>query len=245
MTAVYLQEDRGGLLWGPLVSGRLIKRWKRFLAEVRLNDRSVITAHCPNTGSMLECSQPGQPVYLSHHHNPVRRLPYTWEIIDMPGSMVGVNTVVPNRLVRAAVGAGLVPALAGYGRSQAEVRASARSRLDLMFTSPDRRPCYVEVKNCTLVIEGRACFPDAVTTRGRRHLDELGRLVGQGARGVIFFLVQRMDATKFSPADHIDPDYGRALRQALAAGVEVMAWDVLISQTRIDLHRKLPLALAW
>ncbi|MBF0530322.1 MAG: DNA/RNA nuclease SfsA, partial [Deltaproteobacteria bacterium] len=217
---------------------------KRFLAEVMLDNGRQVTAHCPNTGSMLKCLESGRRVFLSAHNTPSRRLPYTWELIDMPDSLVGVNTAVPNRLVRHAIQADLIPSLTGYQQCKAEVRTSPTSRLDLMLTSHDRQPCYIEIKNCTLVEDGTACFPDAVTTRGRKHLDELTHLVDQGMRGVIFFLVQRMDAEVFRPADHIDPVYGQTLRQALAKGVEAMAWDVNITLSRIDLCRELPVELA-
>ncbi|MEW6078354.1 MAG: DNA/RNA nuclease SfsA [Thermodesulfobacteriota bacterium] len=232
-------DPSGGLSWAKLTAGTLIKRYKRFLADVRLKNNRVVTAHCPNSGAMLTCSEPGRPVYLSRHDDPGRKLKFTWEMIDMPDSLVGVNTQVPNRLVKRAVEAGVVGPLAGYDTVTPEVRVGERSRLDLLLTATNRPPCYVEVKNCTLVIEGTACFPDAVTDRGRKHLDELMALVAAQNRCVMFFLIQRMDAVSFRPADHIDPAYGKALRKAVQKGVEVMAWDVAMDLKGIALNRPL------
>jgi sugar fermentation stimulation protein A len=236
-------NDPAELAWGPLIGGVLLRRYKRFLADVRLRNNHVVTAHCPNTGTMKTCSRPGRPVWLSRHDNPARKYRYTWEIIDMADSLVGVNTAVPNRLVRLGVLAGEIQALRGYDEARPEVRINAQTRLDLLLTGPGRRPCYVEVKNCTLVQQGRAEFPDAVTRRGRKHLDELADLVAHGARSVIFYLIQRMDASSFSPADAIDPEYGRTLRRAAERGVEVLAYDVDIDMQRIRLHRPLPVVL--
>src|SRR6056297_1919109 len=231
------------ICWPAFYAGTLLRRYKRFLADVELDSGVQVTAHCPNSGSMTGCSEPGRPVYLSHHDNPKRKLAYTWELIDMPASLVGVNTLVPNRLVAAAIRAGLVPALSGYAEVRPEVRAGARSRLDLLLTDTAGARCYVEIKNCTLVAEGAACFPDAVTTRGRQHLLELQELVAAGNRCVMFFLIQRMDAKTFGPADHIDPAYGRQLRRAVAAGVEVLAYDTIIDLEKIALGRPLPCRL--
>ena len=139
--------------WPPLIPGTLLKRYKRFLADVRLQDNRVVTAHCPNSGSMLACSEPGRRVYLSFHDDPRRKLPYTWQLIDMPASLVGVNTLVPNRLVYQSISQGRVAELSGYDRIQREVKAGSHSRIDLRLLHPHRPPCYVEIKNCTLVIE--------------------------------------------------------------------------------------------
>ena len=233
----------GGLLWPPLLTGTLIKRYKRFLADVRLKNNRVVTAHCPNSGAMLTCSDPGRSVFISRHNDPRRKLKYTWELIDMPTSLVGVNTQVPNRLVKHAIETGVVESLSGYETVQPEIKVGQRSRLDLMLSAKDRRPCYVEIKNCTLVTDGVACFPDAVTTRGRKHLDELMALVAGGNRCAMFFLIQRMDAVSFKPADHIDPAYGKALRKAVKKGVEVLAWDVSIDLEGIALNRPIPSGL--
>ena len=229
-----------GLKWPPLVSGRLVQRYRRFLADVRLNNGEMVTAHCPNTGSMAGCCETGRPVYLSRHDNPSRKLKYTWELIDMPESLVGVNTLVPNRLVASSASAGQIPELAGYSNLQREVLVGNHSRIDVLLTAAGRRPCYVEIKNCTLVRDGIALFPDAVTSRGQKHLQELEKKALAGNRSVIFFFIQRQDARQFRPADSIDPAYGRCLRQAVRKGVEALAYDVAIDLNRIRLRRRLP-----
>ncbi len=232
-----------GLPWPELFQGTLVKRYKRFLADVKLDDGGLVTAHCPNSGAMHTCSDPGRPVYLSFHNNPKRKLKYTWELIHMPDSLVGVNTLVPNRLVKLAVEKDRVAALKGYGRVRAEVKTSDHSRLDLLLEKEGNRDCFVEVKNCTLVEGGVARFPDAVTTRGRKHLLELQRLVSEGNRGVMFFLVQRMDAESFCPADDIDPAYGEELRKAHCNGVEILVYDVSIDLACIRLNKPVPCIL--
>jgi len=235
-------ENSGDLNWPPLVQGALVKRYKRFMADVKLRNGHLVTAHCPNSGSMLACCEPGRPAYLSRHNNPKRKLKYTWEIIHMPGSLVGVNTMVPNRLVHAAILADRVDALMGYTSVRAEVRYGKNSRIDLLLEEGEKR-CFVEVKNCTLVKDGIACFPDAVTTRGFKHLQELQEQVRMGDRAVMFYLVQRMDAVLFRPADHIDEKYGIELRKAIKNGVEILVYDVSLDLKSIALNRALPFEL--
>jgi sugar fermentation stimulation protein A len=232
-----------GLAWPKLIPGILVKRYKRFIVDVKLADGEVVAAHCPNSGSMQECCEPGRPVYLSFHDNPKRKLKYTWELIEMPASMVGINTLIPNRLVAESIEAGLISDLNGYDTLAREVKTSDNTRLDILLSSEDGNRCYVEIKNCTLVKEGVACFPDAVTSRGLKHLIELSFLVSKGFRCVIFYVIQRMDATIFQPADHIDPAYGRGLRQALKHGVEIMVYDTRIDLKTIRLNRKIPYRL--
>jgi sugar fermentation stimulation protein A len=232
-----------GLRWPELIPGILVKRYKRFLTDVRLNDGRIVTAHCPNTGSMKACSEPGRPVYLSFHNNPKRKLRYTWELIDMPASLVGINTLIPNRLVFESVKADVVPELSGYKQVEREVKTSEHTRIDLALTNANRQRCYVEIKNCTLVEDGVAFFPDAVTSRGLKHISELRSLVDSGCRCVMFYFVQRMDALVFRPADHIDPEYGRGLRDARDHGIEIIVYDVAIDLTGIKLNRKLPYEL--
>lgn len=231
------------LTWPDLIRGRLIKRYKRFLADVQLDSGETVTAHCPNSGRMTGCNQPGRPVYLSAHDNPKRKLKYTWELIEMPTSLVGVNTMVPNRLVAGALKDKAVPEMALYNDVFTEITVNRHSRLDIKLTGHNLPDCYIEVKNCTLVENGCAKFPDAPTTRGRKHLKELIRLKKDGSRAVIFFLIQRTDATFFSPADVIDPEYGRQLRRAVRKGVEIMAYDVNINLKGIGLKRSLPCEL--
>ena len=233
----------GEIFWPRLIPAILIRRYQRFLTDVRLKDGSEITAHCPNSGRMLACCEPGRPVYLSCHDNPKRKLKYTWELIEMPASLVGVNTLVPNRLVFQSILAGKIDALSGYPEVSREVKIGSDSRLDLLLKRGNREACYVEVKNCTLVEGGIARFPDAITSRGRKHLRELQKLKAAGARCVMFFLIQRMDATLFKPADRIDPDYGRELRQAIDKGVEILVYDVKIDLERIVLNKEIPFQL--
>ena len=231
------------LAWPELIPGILVKRYKRFMADVKLADGKVVTAHCPNSGSMLECCESGRPVYLSLHDNPKRKLKYTWELIEMPTSIVGINTLIPNRLVAESIEAGFVTDLNGYDNVAREVKISGNTRLDILLSSKDGNRCYVEIKNCTLVKERIACFPDAVTSRGLKHLIELSSLVSQGFRCVIFYVIQRMDAKIFQPADHIDPAYGRELREALKHGVEILVYDTRIDLKTISLNRKIPCKL--
>lgn len=226
----------------PLTSGRLLHRYKRFLADVALTDGSVVTAHCPNSGSMLGCAAPGSPVLLSRSDNPTRKLAYTWELVQVDGSWVGINTGLPNKLAQEGITQGVVTELQGYERIRQEVCYGAeRSRIDLLLEEPER--CYVEVKNVTLVEGDVALFPDAVTTRGQKHLRELMAMVKSGARAVNFFVVQHTAAESVSPADAIDPAYGRLLRQAAAAGVELIAYQASVTPAEIVLIRRLPVVL--
>ena len=231
--------EPGCLKWPRLIRGTLISRYKRFLADVKLRNGHVVTAHCPNSGSMLSCSEPGRTVYLSRHNNPKRKLRYTWEMIEMPTSLVGTNTLVPNRLAKAAIMAGKSPDLSGFDKVRSEVNYGKNSRIDLLLEKGNDR-CFVEVKNCTLVSDGVACFPDAVTSRGLKHLKELRDQVRSGNRSVMFYLVQRTDARLFMPADHIDPAYGQELRQAVSGGVEILVYDVNLDVEGISLNRPLP-----
>lgn len=233
----------GSLPWPPLIKARLVRRYKRFLADAELDNGRIVTAHCPNSGAMTTCCEPGRTIYLSRHDSPKRKLKYTWEMIHMPTSLVGVNTLVPNRLVYSAIQHNVIAALDGYDSFRREVRTGDNSRIDIMLDSPDRAPCYIEIKNCTLLQDGVARFPDAVTLRGQKHLDELRRLADAKNRCVIFFLVQRMDANHFEPADTIDPAYGEKLRVAIAEGVEAMAFDVQIELAHIRIRQPLPIQL--
>jgi sugar fermentation stimulation protein A len=231
---------RCSLSWPELIRGTLVKRYKRFLAEIKLENGDTITAHCPNSGRMTSCSEPGRPVYVSANDSPRRKLKYTWEIIDMPDSLVGVNTQIPNRLVYSTLKAGVIKGFDGYCTIRQEVRAGLHTRFDLMLSDASGKNCYVEIKNSTLVENSIALFPDAVTSRGKNHLVELQKLVKAGHRCIMFFLVQRMDAKHFRPADHVDPAYGRELRSAVKNGVEMVAYDVHIDLETISLRNMLP-----
>ncbi len=227
----------------PLLPGRLIKRYKRFLADVRLDTGKIVTAHCPNSGSMLGCAFPGSRVWISRSDNPRRKLKYTWELIRTEQSMIGVNTLVPNKLVKTAVENNLIPELCGYEKVRSEVKTSKGTRLDLVLEDGTDRRCYVEIKNCTLVENGTAMFPDAVTKRGQKHLDELEDLVGAGHRGVIFYLIQRTDAVRFSPAGMIDKVYAQKLLHAQKKGVEIITRDVGITLEHIHINQRIPVLL--
>ena len=226
----------------PLVAGTLVKRYKRFLADVLLEDGSQVTVHCPNSGSMKGCAAPGNRVFLSRSHNPKRKYPFGWELVEADGFWAGINTGLPNYLTREAIENGTVTELQGYATIRPEVPYGEHSRIDLLLESQTGR-CFVEVKNVTLVEDGRALFPDAVTTRGQKHLQELMRVVREGDRGVIFFTVQRGDGMSVSPADMIDPEYGRLLRLALENGVEALAYQALVTPEEIRLTNRLPVIL--
>ncbi|NMC75319.1 MAG: DNA/RNA nuclease SfsA [Geobacteraceae bacterium] len=224
----------------PLYPGVLIRRYQRFLADVLLQNGVTVTAHCPNSGSMKGCSVPGSEVLLSRSNNPKRKHPFTWELVRANGLWVGINTGLPNALVREALVQEKVPELAGYDHIRSEVRYGADSRIDLLLTG-QTGCCYVEVKNVTLVDGERALFPDSVTVRGQKHLRELMEVVRNGGRGVIFFVVQREDARTLSPADAIDPDYGNLLRLVVGNGVEALAYQASVSPREILLARRLPI----
>ncbi len=225
----------------PLVEGRLRRRYQRFLADVELADGSRVTAHTPNTGSMLQCAVPDHRVLLSAAANPARKLAWTLELIEVAGHWVDTHTHRTNRVVEEALRQGRIPELAGYD-IHPEYRFGA-SRLDFLLRRGEER-ILIEVKNVTLTDGGEvACFPDAVTERGRRHLHELLAAVGQGHRAVIFFLVQRGEAKAFRPADHIDPAYGRTLREVAARGVEIIACRSIVTPVENRVGERLPVLL--
>jgi len=225
-----------------LTEGVLIKRYKRFLADIRLADGNVITAHCPNTGTMLTCSTPGSPVCLSISNNPKRKYVHTLEMVKIGETWVGVNTGRTNKLVAEAITDGKITEFKNVDKIITEIQTSRHTRLDLMIVQGDCTT-YLEVKNCSLAINGRAMFPDAVTVRGTKHLHELARLVAEGSKAAIFFLVQRMDAECFTPALHIDPTYCKALEQASAAGVGILVYQAEVGPKGIKVVRPLPLCV--
>lgn len=228
----------------PPIEGKLVRRYKRFLTDVELPSGEVITAHCPNTGSLLGCQEPGSAVILRDSGNPARKYRYTWQAIRVGRTWVNVHTGLPNALVGEAVERGLVPELAGYDAVRREVPYGERSRIDLLLEGAERSRCYVEVKSTTLAEGDVALFPDAVTARGRKHLGELARVVAAGDRAVQLFLVSRGDVRRFRPADAIDPAYGAALREAAAAGVEVLAYGTKVGRRSFELGRRLEVDLS-
>ncbi|MEX0692985.1 MAG: DNA/RNA nuclease SfsA [Rhodospirillales bacterium] len=230
----------------PLIKGRLIKRYKRFLTDVELEDGTVVVAHCANSGSMESVNEPGAEVWLSPARNPDRKLKYTWELIRIGKSLVGINTSLPNLIVSEAIEAGKVDELQGYASLRREVKYGKNSRIDILLEDDVRPKCYVEVKNTTMrrdLEAGAVEFPDAVTSRGAKHLVELADMVNEGHRAVMFYLVQREDADRFKVADDIDPTYAEGLTTALKAGVEVVCYACKLSASEIVVTRKIKLEL--
>ncbi len=226
------------LFKSQLIRATLVQRYKRFLADVRLPYGKIVTAHCTNTGSMLGCKEPGSVVYLSLSPNKGRKLAYTWEMIQIKRTWIGINTLLPNRLVAEAIEAGVIAELRGYEAIRREVKVSAHSRLDLCLEGSNGW-CYVEVKNVTASFNGAAAFPDAVSERATKHLKELIRLKKKGHRAAIVFVVQRGDCDHFRPADEIDPEYGRWLRRAVKAGVEALPYLAKVTPKGIVLTERI------
>jgi sugar fermentation stimulation protein A len=229
------------LLPQPMAKARLARRYKRFFADVILAGGEAATAHCPNPGSMLGLAEPGLEVWLSWSDAPKRKLPWTWELAEADGGLVGLNTMSPNRLVAEALAEGLIPELSGYATHRREVRYGEASRVDFLLEEAGRPHCYLEVKNCHLRRTGSlAEFPDCVAARSTRHLKELARQVAAGARAVQLFVIQRTDCDRFAACADLDPTYARALDAAAAAGVEVLCYACDISPTHVRIARRLP-----
>jgi sugar fermentation stimulation protein A len=247
---IYLNNNRELMKFKKqLIHGRLVYRYKRFLADVTLDDGTIVTAHCTNSGSMLSCLEEGAEVWLSPADNPGRKTRFTWEMIQIGGEWVGINTSHPNALAYEWVERGLIPGLTGLTNLKREVRWED-SRFDLYGEYPEGRrgpgsaqACFIEVKNVTLKEGERALFPDAVTVRGRKHLNTLIQVKKAGMHAVMLYVVQRMDVRMFSPARKIDPDYARALKEAVRNGVEVIVVQARVSPGGIGFHRQLPVEL--
>lgn len=227
----------------PLVEGQLIKRYKRFLADIRLTTGEIVTAHCPNTGSMKTCGDPGDTVYLSRSDDPKRKLAYTWELTRCQGGYIAVNTSRPNAVVADAITGGDIAELSGYETLRREVRYGTNSRIDLLLESPNRPRCFVEIKSATLRVGQNVQFPDAVTSRGQKHLIELHKCVKAGDRAVIFFLVNRPDGEAFSVAKDIDPVYDKILRDVVGGGVEILAYRAENSLNGLKTGSRIPIIL--
>ena len=229
-----------------LSRGTLIKRYKRFLADVELASGELITIHCPNTGSMKNCNDPGSAVWFSDSGNPKRKYRHTWEIVSVGPEgnfMAGINTGLANKLVKEAIEAGVITELQDFDQLRTEVKyGQENSRIDLLLEQENSQ-CYVEVKNVTLGEDGIAYFPDAVTERGRKHLRELAAMIEEGHRAVLLFCVQLTGVTEVRPADHIDSAYGETLRKVVAAGVEVLAYQADITPEKITLIKSIPVQL--
>ena len=231
----------------PLMPATLVRRYKRFLADVVLPSGETITVHCANPGAMIGLNAPGARIWLSKSANAARKLPHSWELIEVDlgagVELVGINTGHPNALAGEAIAAGLIPELAGYATARREVRYGESSRVDFLLEGPPRPACYVEIKNVHLMRErGLAEFPDAVTRRGARHLAELAAMVAAGHRAVMLFLIQIGSAQCFKLARDIDPAYGQAYDAARRAGVEVIAYRCVISRDGIEVTQ--PVAIA-
>lgn len=227
----------------PLLEGRFVRRYKRFFCDVELADGRTVAVHCANSGSMAGLQTPGAPVILSDSGDEKRALRMTLERVRVGRAWVGVNTMLPNRIVRHGIENGLVPELAGYGVVRSEVVCGPSSRIDLLLEQPGRPRAWVEVKNTTLRDGAVARFPDAVTERGRKHLGELERLAAEGDRAVMFFLVNRTDCDSMAPADDVDPEYGAALRRVAARGVEILAYRVAFRGADVRVAARVPVAL--
>lgn len=226
----------------PLVRATLIRRYKRFLADVRLEDGTETTAHCANPGSMMGLADPGMAVWIEPSDDPARKLRYSWRLVELPGGhWAGIDTAVPNRVAAEALRARRIPELAAYGTVRPEVSYGTRSRVDFLLTEPGLPDAYVEVKNVHLRRTGDlAEFPDSVTARGTRHLAELAAMAEAGARAVMLYVVQRDDCARLAMAADLDPTYARAYADALGRGVQALAWICAIDRQGVTLDHPLP-----
>ena len=231
----------------PLIRGKLIKRYKRFLADVQLEGGEVVVAHCANPGSMMNLQEPKAEVWLSPAKNPNRKLRYTWEMIRCSDTFVGLNTGLTNKIVEDSIRKKEIEEFNGYNNLRREVKYGENSRIDILLENADLPNCYIEVKSVTLNRPERgknlAEFPDAVTVRGTKHLDELSNQVAVGNRAVMFYLIQRADCNQFSIADDIDPNYARAFGLAKEAGVEMLCYGCSVSPEAIEIERKIDILI--
>ena len=229
------------LLPQPMARGRLVSRYKRFFADVVLDDGTALTAHCPNPGAMLGLNTPGLGVWLSRSDAPKRKLAWTLELVEDGGGLAGVNTMNPNKLVAEALAADAMPELAGYATHRREVKFGEASRVDFLLEHPDRASCYLEVKNCHLRRAGTlAEFPDCVAARSLKHLRELTAMVEAGQRAVMLFVIQRTDCDAFSACAELDPAYAKGLTEAAARGVEVLAYACEITTESVRVAQAVP-----
>lgn len=227
----------------PLVRATLIQRYKRFLADVRFDDGAITTVHVANPGTMMGLITPGEEIWLSPAGNPERKLHWNWELVRVDGHLVGINTAHPNVIVSEALKADAIPELRGYATHRREVKYGKNSRIDVLLESPGKPTCYLEIKNVHMKRGPDACFPDCVTARGAKHLEELSDMVRAGHRAVMLFLVQRDDCRDFTFADDIDPTYTAAFDRARAAGVEALCYSCRLLTTEIVLDKRL--VMAW
>jgi len=221
-----------------LIKGKLIQRYKRFLSDIELEDGTIVVAHCTNSGTMKSCIEEGAPVYLSPAADPNRKTKFTWEMIYMNGSWIGINTLIPNKLAFDAIKNGKIEKLKGYTYVKREVRFGD-SRFDI-YAENETEKCFIEVKNVTMKAGNYALFPDAVTTRGRKHLETLIEVKKQGIRAVMLYVIQRMDVEVFGVARELDPEYAKVLSKAMHNGVEVIAMQAKVSPEEIVFNKELP-----
>jgi len=234
-----------------LICGKILKRYKRFLADIELENGEIITAHTPNTGSMKTCWEPGWPVLLSYHDSPKRKLKYTLEMTHNGSSWINVNTSLTNKIAQEAVEKNLIKELVGFEYLKPEVKVG-NSRLDfVLFNGPTdninkaNEKCYVEVKNVTMLSEvNKAIFPDAVTERGQKHLKELMDIVEKGHKAAMLFVINREDVSSFSPATEIDPQYTQLLKNAHQAGVLILPYQSRLSENEVIIAKRLPFELS-
>jgi len=226
----------------PLQPATLIKRYKRFLADVHTDDGRQTTVHCPNSGSMRGCSTPGSRVMLSTSPNPNRKYPQTLEMVQEGSTWIGVNTMRTNGIVAEAILEGRITELQGIEKLTREIKTSQSSRLDLLLERGNEK-IYVEIKNCSLAADGWAMFPDAVTARGTKHLNELESLVQQGHQGMLFFCIQRADVERFKPAADIDPLYAQTLKEVAARGVRIVAYQAEVTPEFIEIKQNISIFL--
>ncbi|KSB87810.1 XRE family transcriptional regulator [Caulobacter vibrioides] len=234
------------LLPQPLTRGRIVQRYKRFFCDLVLDDGREITAHCPNSGAMLGVNLPGQGAWVSYSDDPKRKLAWTLQLVEAAGpdgdGLVGINTLLPNKLVAEALVGGVIPQLTGYASIRPEVKYAAASRVDFLLTDPDRPPCWLEVKNVHLSRSpGLAEFPDCKAARSTRHLEDLAAQVREGHRAVALFVVQREDCEAFQACRELDPAFAAGLDRAAEAGVEIMVWACAMSTEEIRIARP----IAW
>lgn len=227
----------------PLVRGRLIRRYKRFLSDIELTNGEQITAHIANPGAMTGLAEPGMEVWLSKSDNPKRKLAYSWELVRVGRHLVGINTSLTNKLAEEALAQDVIPELSGYDTIRREVRYGTNSRVDFLLTAKRRKDCYVEIKHVTLKRGQLADFPDSVTARGTKHLNELAKMTQAGARAVMLYIVPRRDCRAFSVAADIDPAYAEALVIARTHGVEVLCYVCRITTRGIWVENPLKIAI--
>ncbi len=225
----------------PLLRGRLVQRYKRFFADVDLDEGGLVTAHCPNPGAMLGLKDPGLVAWVSTSNDPKRKLKYSLELVEADGGLVGINTLLPNRLTAEALAAGVIPELVGYPTVRPEVKYGEASRVDFLLTAPDGKRLWLEIKNCHLSRGGGlAEFPDCVAERSARHLRELENMVAAGDAATVMFVVQRTDCDRFRAAADLDPKFAAALTHAATAGVEVLVYVCEVTTSGVNILHRIP-----